>query len=129
VSARTRAALGAAFFLVGAGCDPLMGVRGVVRSASSCGASDATRYGDPVSDADVSMVCPGQPALLLGKTGADGRVRYANIGLWDNTCRIVVTKNGYETQTFLVGELCSAPGPYSPSCHFTAFVADLVPAK
>jgi hypothetical protein len=127
--ARTRAALVTAFLVAAAsGCDPIKGVRGVVHSAPPCGTSDATREGDPVSGADVSMVCPGQPALPLGQTGTDGRLRYGSLGLWGYDCRIVVAKDGYETQTFLVGELCSAPTPSNDACHYTAFVADLVPA-
>jgi hypothetical protein len=131
MNAQARAGLGAAFLVAYmASCDPIMGVLGIVRSAPACRAADpTTNESAPVSGADVSMVCPGEPPFPLGKTGEDGRLRYRNIGLWDYGCRIVVAKEGYETQTFLVGELCSAPGPYKGACHFTAFVADLVPAK
>jgi hypothetical protein len=59
-------------------------------------------------------------------TDAKGHVRYGNGGLWPVECRVVVAKSGCRTQSFGVGELCSAREG-TDDCHFLAFVADLVP--
>ncbi len=116
------------------GCDPLMAVVGVVRSAPPCdGAAPPAGDAAPVSGARIVYTCPepGWVNQLLGTTDASGHVFYRDAGLMGDACFIVVSREGYEPRKYRVRDVCAVPtsGMWGTgACHAVNVSVDLVPA-
>lgn len=110
------------------GCDPVMSVRGQVRSIPDTSAVDGDVYasGKPIEGAQVTLLCKGY-TLSLGTTDVAGRFRYAGIdmGRIGLSCEIECSAAGYHSQSLLVRDLCVFPR--DDSCPFLTVFGELVP--
>lgn len=82
-----------------AGCDPILSMDGVVRTAPDpCSLPGAGKSeGAPVPGASVIMRCRvgGDAEVLRATTDADGRFHEATAGFGDPSCSVVVDKPGF----------------------------------
>jgi hypothetical protein len=110
------------------GCDPVMSVRGHVRSIPDASTVNGDVYasGKPIAGARVTLLCKDY-TLALGTTDVSGRFRYAGIDLGriGLACKVECSAAGYHPQTLLVRDLCVFPR--DDSCPFLTVIGELVP--
>ncbi len=95
-----------------AACDPAYFVRGTTRVAPQvCGptaGAPPTSAPATLPGASVDLYCGERLARQFGVSGADGRFHYGTVGSLGGHCEVRISKEGYRTPRFGVGEHCSA---------------------
>ena len=120
-----------ALLIAAAACDPVMVVRGTVRSPppAACAPAiggDVYAGSRPLEGATIELRCPGGDRPHLTATSdADGRFRTSSIGTFGDECTIRVAHPGYHVLEIPVAGLCAFDS--SMGCHFAAVSAELIP--
>lgn len=98
-------------------CDPVFTVRGSVREA-------CVPEPKPLADASMTLHCPLDQPVALGKTNAEGRIETRTLGILDPACFVRFEKDGFRARDIAVGDLC--PSFVSGHCSFVFANAELV---
>lgn len=89
-----------------------MSIRGTVLAAPmACTALGGIGGGgQPLVGAKVTVVCPDNGVTLSAESDGAGRFAAAREGAMDTRCAIHVEKDGYETKSYAVADLCAVGG-------------------
>lgn len=96
--------------------DPILGMRGTVRSApSTCDAADGpVGVQAIITDAKVTLLC-NDHVLLAAKTNARGVFRNGTAGMASPRCIVRVEKEGYATRELKLVDFCAGQdGTFHP---------------
>lgn len=128
-------------------CDPVWYVHTNVLTAAPCTAASSSGTAAPLEGATVRIDCPGRPSPDSGKTDATGRVALANAGFLPGcnlgrcsddptrspgdegatpSCRVVIEKEGYSSQSYPLAPFCQAYA--GDRCYRVALTVTLSPA-
>ena len=99
-------------------------VRGSVRVPGATPAASS----EPVSGAQVTMLCPEREPLVLGETDASGRFEHDVGAPFSNACWIVTEKSGLYSERVRVLDAC-AYSRRTDQCIEAVVTAHLVPRQ
>lgn len=121
--ARTLALL-AVWFL---GCDPVMGVRGEVRTVPPQELGRGTVYdsGRPIFGAELFLACRPDDTRKIATSDEDGAFSFVTAGWLSTGCNIEVRAAGYHTEHISLKDLCDHHD--FGGCHWAHVSAELVP--
>jgi len=109
-------------------CDPVMGLRGEVRTVPNPAKAQGEVYdsGKPIPGATVTLMCRGAKVSEV-KTDAKGRFGWAAIGWLDTACTVEIRADAYHPQRLEVDDLCVERE--GKDCNFMHVFAELVPQR
>jgi hypothetical protein len=109
------------------GCDPVMGVRGDVRSVPRSEAGHGVVYdsGRPIYGAGVFLLCSSGDARKIAESREDGTFSFGTAGWLRPECIVEVRATGYHTERISLRDLCVHAD--LGACHWANVSAELVP--